>query len=237
MQQQITLADGSALRLTVARFYTPSGRLIQTPYHQGSRRDYYAEHWRRAARDVTRSVEEILADVPDSLRYYTDGGRLVFGGGGILPDYLVPPDTLSPLVRAVLRRNLDQRFVWSWFDQHGGELRRQWGHRQETFVKDYRPDSTVQRAFRAFLEENGFRFEAGSEEPAALRFPEERWRADWHVLGTLLKAQLAVRLFGPRARYPVYQAIDSMLQEALRLWKLAEELAQRYQERLRKGRD
>ena len=237
VQQQITLADGSALRLTVARFYTPSGRLIQTPYRRGDRRDYYAEHWRRAVRDVTRPVEEILAEVPDSLRYYTDGGRIVFGGGGILPDYLVPPDTLSPLVQAVLRRNLDQRFVWRWFDRHGTELRRQWRGQQETFVKDYGPDAALQRAFREFLEENGLRFEAETEEPAALRFSETRWRADWPVLGTLLKAQLAVRLFGPRARYPVYQTVDAMLQEALRLWKPAEELAQRYRERLRKGRD
>jgi len=188
-------------------------------------------------RDVTRPVDEILAEVPDSLRYYTDGGRIVFGGGGILPDYLVPPDTLSPLVQAVLRRNLDQRFVWRWFDRYGTELRRQWRGQQETFVKDYGPDSALQQAFREFLEENGVRFHAEMEEPAALRFSENRWRADWPVLGTLLKAQLAVRLFGPRARYPVYQAVDAMLQEALRLWKPAEELAQRYRERLRKGRD
>lgn len=237
VQQQITLADGSALRLTVARFYTPSGRLIQTPYRRGNRQDYYAEHWRRAVRDVTRPVEEILAEVPDSLRYYTDGGRLVFGGGGILPDYLVPPDTLSPLVQAVLRRNLDQRFVWRWYDRHGADLRVLWAHRKETFVKDYWPDSAIRRAFREFLEEKGFRLNAETEELAALRFSEDRWRADWPVLGTLLKAQLAVRLFGPRARYPVYRTVDTMLQEAMRLWKQAEELAQRYRERLRKGRD
>lgn len=159
------------------------------------------------------------------------------GGGGILPDYLMPPDTLSSLVQAVLRRNLDQRFIWRWFDRYGAQLRQRWAHQEETFVKVYQPGSAMRQDFYNFLEENGFHFGGAQDEPAVLRFTKERWQTDWEVLRTLLKAHLAVRLFGLRARYPVYHTTDTTLREAQRLWKQAAALDQRYKKRLRLLRD
>src|SRR5690606_6051628 len=95
VQKQFPLRDGSVLRLTISRFYTPSGRLIQTAYEDGNRQEYYAEKAERFSRERSLSVEEIKHAMPDSLRYSTASGRAVYGGGGILPDYIVYPDSIS----------------------------------------------------------------------------------------------------------------------------------------------
>ena len=92
VQQQIPLYDGSALRLTVARYYTPSGRCIQKPYSNGVE-DYHHdlitrfEHGEFFVRDSIQLNEE--------LRFETKGGRVVYGGGGVMPDVFVPRDTSS----------------------------------------------------------------------------------------------------------------------------------------------
>ena len=90
VQEQIPLTDGSALRLTVARFYTPSGRCIQSSYEDGNE-EYYNHIYERF-----HNMEQLVADsihFVDSLRYETKNGRVVYGGGGIMPDFFVPVDT------------------------------------------------------------------------------------------------------------------------------------------------
>ena len=90
VQEQIPLSDGSALRLTVARFYTPSGRCIQSSYQEGNEK-YYNNIYERF-----HNMEQLVADsvhFADSLKYETKSGRIVYGGGGIMPDFFVPIDT------------------------------------------------------------------------------------------------------------------------------------------------
>ncbi|QIA06386.1 S41 family peptidase [Draconibacterium halophilum] len=101
VQEQIPLMDGSALRLTVARFYTPSGRCIQSSYDDGNE-EYYNHIYERF-----HNMEQLVADsihFDDSLRYETKGGRVVYGGGGIMPDFLF---RLIPLEI----RNISTRFT------------------------------------------------------------------------------------------------------------------------------
>lgn len=91
VQHELPLPDQSALRLTVARYYTPSGRCIQKPYGDGI--DYHNDY-----NDRVQSGELIAADrvsFPDSLKFETAAGRIVYGGGGIMPDIFVPIDTTS----------------------------------------------------------------------------------------------------------------------------------------------
>ena len=82
--------DGSALRLTVARYYTPTGRCIQKSY-DGGLEEYHAESYKRYESGELLSADSI--QFPDSLKYYTPEGKLVYGGGGIMPDIFVPLDT------------------------------------------------------------------------------------------------------------------------------------------------
>ncbi len=94
VQRPIEFTDGSMMRLTVAHYYTPSGRCIQKPYTQGGKDDYYHDIEHRYQHGEFYSADSI--HFPDSLRYYTlREGRVVYGGGGIMPDYFVPLDTLQ----------------------------------------------------------------------------------------------------------------------------------------------
>ena len=90
VQEQVMWPDGSALRLTVARYYTPTGRCIQKSY-EGGLEEYHAESYNRYENGELLSADSI--HFPDSLKFYTPEGKLVYGGGGIMPDVFVPIDT------------------------------------------------------------------------------------------------------------------------------------------------
>jgi carboxyl-terminal processing protease len=120
VQRQLSYPDGSALRLTIARYYTPSGRSIQKPYNHGS------DEYRMDIVNRYYDGEMFAADTTkhDSLRYFTKSGRVVYGGGGIMPDYFVPIDTLgyTPYYAEVNGRNLIYRFTMEFGDRHREQM-------------------------------------------------------------------------------------------------------------------
>lgn len=91
VQTQLTLSDGSEMRLTIARYYTPSGRCIQKKYEKGNNEEYDQDIYNRYMHGEFDSADSIKLD--DTLRYQTMGGRTVYGGGGIMPDIFIPRDT------------------------------------------------------------------------------------------------------------------------------------------------
>ena len=95
VQQQFSLPDTSAVRITIARYHTPSGRFIQRPYELGNKDDYYMSYIKRnSLKNIMITPDSIFKDIPDSLKYKTlIEGRTVYGGGGINPDIFVAPDT------------------------------------------------------------------------------------------------------------------------------------------------
>lgn len=92
VQEQIPWSDGSAIRLTVARYYTPSGRSIQKPYENGVE-EYNLEAYKRYENGELLEADSI--HFPDSLKYFTKKGKVVYGGGGIMPDIFIPLDTIG----------------------------------------------------------------------------------------------------------------------------------------------
>ena len=118
VQQQIPYADGSALRLTVARYYTPTGRSIQKPYTSGDAESYDADIWNRYQHNEFFSADSIRFD--DALRRTTPGGKVVYGGGGIMPDIFVPLDTtdLTKYYLEVSGRNILYRYTIEYADAH-----------------------------------------------------------------------------------------------------------------------
>ncbi|WP_396597818.1 S41 family peptidase [Dokdonia sp. R86516] len=90
VQREMDLGDGSAVRLTIARYYTPTGRSIQKPYELGDK-DYFEDYLNRYENGELRSVDSIK--VADSLKFRTPKGKIVYGGGGIIPDIFVPKNT------------------------------------------------------------------------------------------------------------------------------------------------
>lgn len=216
VQREFQLGDGSALRVTIARFYTPTGRLIQTNY-EGSRRDYYERKSQRYSRDTLMTRADLVASTPDSLQYRTDAGRIVVGGGGIVPDLMVPADTFShPMVAAAVRSGTLRKYARQWVDTHTAELRADWGNHREAFARDYVvPDPAVAAAIQ-FIRSSGI---TESEDPA----DEAR-----QTLSVLLKSYAGRRLYGIEMWIRVRNEIDSTVQEARRSWGDAELLASKY---------
>lgn len=118
VQRQIPYSDGSALRLTTARYYTPTGRSIQKPYTIGDDEGYEEEVWNRYRNNEMFSADSI--HFADSLRRVTPGGKVVYGGGGIMPDLFVPADTtdVTKYFIEVAGRNILYRYTIEYADRH-----------------------------------------------------------------------------------------------------------------------
>lgn len=118
VQRQIPYNDGSALRLTIARYYTPTGRSIQKPYTIGDEASYAADMAHRYENNEFFSADSIR--FADSLKRVTPGGKVVYGGGGIMPDLFVPADTtdVTRYFLEVVGRNILYRYTIEYADRH-----------------------------------------------------------------------------------------------------------------------
>jgi carboxyl-terminal processing protease len=122
VQAQIPFKDGSAMRLTVARYYTPTGRSIQKPYVNGDEKAYQMDLINRINHHELFSADSIHFD--DSMKFKTPGGRTVYGGGGIMPDIFIPIDTLynSDYYNKVWDGNILYRYTMEFTDRHREEI-------------------------------------------------------------------------------------------------------------------
>jgi carboxyl-terminal processing protease len=214
VQKQYPLKDGSAIRVTVSRFYTPAGRLIQTPYENG-RKAYYHDKVALHAEDASLNREQIVDQAPDSLKYRTDAGRTVIGGGGIIPDIIVAADSMTSAFRSrVVQNGWANAVARSWLDAHPS-LRSRWSS-QGRFLETFTVGDSLMAAFEAHVAR-----QSADVSPDAM---------DEHQSGIagLLKAHLAQRLFGPQAWYPAYSSTDPVFQRAQGLWDASVHLATRY---------
>ena len=244
VQQQFQLEDGSVLQMTISRYYTPAGRLIQTPYEKGEDEDdYYASKVEMVKEDREQLMgidgavlaSTVVTEAPDSLVFTTDAGRTVYGGGGILPDYLVPVDTMSTALRTVIARSLDSEFSRAYLDGAGQDLRTEWDGRQQEFVRTFEPDDQLFQSFVDYMEEHGVTIADAAPQNDEEEQDDEEERDDIIVRDDLtearpqiearIKAYLARRLFGIEAFYPVIQTIDPSFTEAMALWPEANDLA------------
>lgn len=123
VQGQYELGDGSALRLTIARYYTPSKRCIQKPYNEG--KDYESEIYNRYLHGELDAQDSIRVDASDSTIYRTKKGRIVYGGGGIMPDIFVPRDTaeLTTYYNKVNNIGMLYEYALTYTDEHRRELK------------------------------------------------------------------------------------------------------------------
>jgi carboxyl-terminal processing protease len=217
VQRQFMLTDGSVLQMTVARYFTPSGRLIQTHYEGGNLEDYYREKFTDL--QATYDPQEYAEHVPDSLKYETANGRVVFGGGGIFPDFVTPVDADSTFW-TVINRSLDFQYTRDYFIRNEHTLREEWGDRRDAFISSYQVSEPMWQQFLTIA------LGAEAETPATEGFQltSERLENIKPRLQVLLKARLAQQLYGSRVWQPIFNQIDLEVQEASGLWDEAEAL-------------
>lgn len=140
VQQTMELGDGSAVRLTIARYYTPTGRSIQKPYDLNHSEEYYEQFNKRFENGELMFADSIK--VNDSLRFTTPKGKIVYGGGGIVPDVFVPIDTTQYIEnRYLIGLN---RFSFDYVDQNREELKK-WT--VESFINEFDADGEISNKY------------------------------------------------------------------------------------------
>lgn len=200
VQEQYKLRDGAALRLTVARYYTPSGRSIQKPYDD--REAYEHEMYDRYETGELEAADKIL--IQDSTAYYTDHGRVVYSGGGILPDVFVPIDTITLKKDYLALRQYVPQYVFRYLAEKAD------------------PEALRAQGLNRFAE----RFEANDSMVAGLvEYAKERG-ADYSEKGLspavktavkhMLKARIAKQLFEDEGYYRVWNTRDEVVKQALK---------------------
>jgi carboxyl-terminal processing protease len=201
------------------------GRLIQTPYKNGDLESYYEQKFDDFD-EATLHTAEYKESVPDSLKYTTTHGRVVFGGGGILPDFVIKPDTAG-LMNALVGNGIDRLFIQEWFQNHEQELRDEWTNRQQAFIDGYTVESKMLDAFWTFANEKGVSLTTDKDSVSRKDgvFAQSEAEAEKTRLKTYLKARLAGKLYGGRAAVPIINKTDNELNKALSLWDRANELA------------
>ena len=152
VQTQIPFADGSAIRLTVARYYTPTGRSIQKPYTNGDEQAYQMDIINRYNRNEFFSADSIHFD--DKLKFTTPGGRTVYGGGGIMPDIFIPMDTTgyTAYYNKVWNTNVLYRFTLDFTDRHRERVDQ---IKSLDDLDKFFAEYDLEREFTAYAERNG----------------------------------------------------------------------------------
>ena len=205
VQRMFPLPDGGQIRLTTARYFTPSGRCIQRPYDKGSDayRDDISQRYKHGELVNADSIH-----FPDSLRYRTAHGRTVFGGGGIMPDIFVPLDTmrLSDYYISLRGKGLLNTFPLQWADSHRRDPKVK---TFELFLQNYDSFGLDAQLAAAAIEKGVVR-DTGKEAAE----PERTARSD-RYLALMLKAQIAKDLFGIEYYYKVMKDIDEPFLRAI----------------------
>ncbi|MEY3195450.1 MAG: hypothetical protein RIQ78_1547 [Bacteroidota bacterium] len=198
VQEQYPLSDGGALRLTIARYYTPSGRCIQRDYKHDA--DYAHEGERRLKNGELSDASNVKP--ADSTQYYTGYGRVVYGGGGITPDVFIPYDTvLSGEYCLSLRQHLTQ-FVSRWMESQD---RKRMPSDLQTFTQTWSASDAMVDALADYTDKQGAKRDATQFVHCRVQFK------------TLLKARVAKILFGDLGRFTVENDDDPAVEKALQL--------------------
>ena len=201
VQRPFNLPDGSQIRLTTSRYHTPSGRCIQRPY-EGGVEEYAKEMTKRLEHGEYFHADSI--QFPDSLKYKTDGGRTVYGGGGIMPDLFVPIDTAynSKLYTNLVRKGALNRFTTDYGLKHRDEIKKQYGD-FEHFNKDFNVGKDLVEGLKKAAEE------------AKVEWNDEQYAHSEMFILLQIKALIARNVWETQQYYQVMASVDPGIQKAM----------------------
>ncbi len=227
VQQQYGLVDSSNIRVTISRYYTPSGRLIQKPYSKSGKEEYAYEIYQREE-NTTSDVKEYISHIPDSLVYRTDGGRKVYGGGGIIPDHLVQEDTTqsAAVINFMRHKRIPLKYVRNYLDKNGEQFRAKWEDNYNGFRRDFRWDKEDFNGIFEMLKQENMAVSDTLSEPDlksdTLYIPKGHFESVENMVGGFLKAELATQVWGLKKYYPVINDVFSdAINKAMNLWEEA----------------
>lgn len=211
VQRQYPLGDGSAFRLTISRYYTPSGRLIQRPY--GDKDKYYAGE----GRDEGEEGDNIDHNGDDTTKtrpkFKTASGRTVLGGGGITPDYIVKQDTINFLSRAIRSKNLFWEMADHIMRTRGKEIRATYGADMAKFMREF----SVSQADMGRLKELA--------KEKSIEWDEAQYTEDSEYLRLAIKAYVGRTVFNNNGFTSVMLSMDKQVKKALTLFPEAMKIA------------
>jgi carboxyl-terminal processing protease len=201
VQRPFNLSDGSEVRLTISRYYTPSGRTVQKPYENLD--EYDKDIVKRYKHGEFFTADSIHFN--DSLKYKTLNGRTVYGGGGIMPDYFVPLDTtlISKYFNELSYANILREFAFNYAEQNNASLKKM------NFAA-YQRDFQVGDAMLNQLTVMG---KKSKIEPDYTDLKKNK-----KLFQVYLKAEIARRVWGNEAFYPIYNETNEVLQQAIKLF-------------------
>jgi carboxyl-terminal processing protease len=201
VQEPVPFSDGSGLRLTIARYYTPTGRSIQKSYKNGFD-EYYDDLHER----MTRGEFEVSDSIhfSDSLKFTTPGGRTVYGGGGIMPDKFVPVDTTGGSPYFFSARTLIYRFAMKYTEDNREILKKQTDADQ---MEKYLDKQDLLNRFVKYAAANGVK-----ADPAGLKISGQ-------IIHVQLKAYIARNILDNKGFYPIWEQIDPTLKAAIEYLK------------------
>ena len=207
VQREMDLGDGSAVRLTVSRYYTPTGRSIQRSYEKGHD-DYYQKFMDRYNSGELVSVDSIK--VADSLRFVTPKGKVVYGGGGIIPDVFVPIGSINQeRVESLDSSGFFSDFVFRFLERDRSRFQ---NYPRMEFIEDYQVDDILFERFIDYLLDRGIKLDFYGQE---------------RKIKTYVKANIAEQLYSPNLAARIKTEHDIMLDRVL---EIDDEVMQRMEE-------
>ncbi len=198
VQREMDFDDGSAVRLTIARYYTPSGRSIQKHYKKGDSEDYYKESENRF--ESGELYEKGKIKIADSLKFKTKNGRIVYGGGGIVPDVFVPLEVTqgTESLEYVLQTGVVGHFVFEQLDQNPKAFQ---GLNMEQFQVQMKKDTFYLKQFQKYLIKAGI---------------DLNLTKNTEVVNRYITAEFARQLFGENQYYQIILKDDNMIKAVMK---------------------
>jgi carboxyl-terminal processing protease len=212
VQRQFDLPDNSALRLTISKYYTPSGRLIQRDYKNlKDKNEYYSELDsvnEKEGQNINHTAEQDTS-LP---KYKTSKGRIVYGGGGITPDYIVKDEYMSNYTRNLLRKNMFYTFILSFLDKNGADIKIKYQNNLNYFSKDFQITDEILNNFIEYAKSKD------------VKFNKDEFNKDREYIIARLKAQIARNYWKNEGWYSVLLQTDHQFKKALTLFDEAKSL-------------
>jgi len=199
VQEQNEFRDGSAIRLTIARYYTPTGRCIQKPYENGHLADYYHEEIDRY--DSGELVNKDSVKTNKKLKYTTPKGKIVYGGGGIMPDYFIPIDTtkLSKYISELIYKNVINDFALEYVNKNRSNFNYK---NANQFNEQFKVNNALVNELKTYATKNKIN-------------NANDLTKGFDILSIHLKAYIAKVLFNQEAWFVVKNANDEACKKAL----------------------